>query len=78
MTQSKTLMASRMNRKGSCPVLSGGKSSDNIKGLPIAIGAGRTGEGRGTDCERDVRLINLQMYEQYTRFDENDIHLFDL
>ena len=40
MTQSKTLMASRMNRKGSCPVLSGGKSSDNIKGLPIAIGAG--------------------------------------
>ena len=37
MTQSKTLMASRMNRKGSCPVLSGGKSSDNIKGLPIAI-----------------------------------------
>ena len=78
MTQSKTLMASRMNRKGSCPVLSGGKSSDNIKGLPIAIGAGGTGEGRGTDCERDVRLINLQMYEQYTRFDENDIHLFDL
>lgn len=39
MTQSKTLMASRMNRKGSCPVLSGGKSSDNIKGLPIAISA---------------------------------------
>jgi hypothetical protein len=23
--------------KGSCPVLSGGKSEDNIKGLPIAI-----------------------------------------
>lgn len=40
MTQSKTLMASRMNRKGSCPVLSGGKSSDNIKGLPITICVG--------------------------------------
>ena len=24
-------------RKGSCPVYSGGKSGDNIKGLPITI-----------------------------------------
>ena len=57
MTQSKTLMASRMNRKGSRPVLSGGKSSDNIKGLPIAIDPHGTGEGGGSGCERDAGIM---------------------
>ena len=28
--------------KGSCPVQSGGKSGDNIKGLPITIGNGES------------------------------------
>ena len=31
--------------KVSCPVLSGGKSGDNIKGLPIAIFAQRGADG---------------------------------
>ena len=30
-------MGRRVSRKLSCTVLSGGKSGDNIKGLPIAI-----------------------------------------
>ena len=46
-----------MNRKGSCPVLSGGKSSDNIKGLPIAIYPDRPCPGGQPDRKGDVRLI---------------------
>ena len=61
MTQSKTLMASRMNRKGSRPVLSGGKSSDNIKGLPIAIYLDRTCKRGGQDCEGDVGALNNEV-----------------
>ena len=47
-----------MNRKGSRPVLSGGKSSDNIKGLPIAIrprGRGENGRPRGTRDDGPVK-----------------------
>ncbi len=55
-------MGRRVSSKVSCTVLSGGKSGDNFKGLPIAI----TAEDR--KCGDDVQCIKKQTVTDRTDY----------
>ena len=57
-----------MNRKGSCPVLSGGKSSDNIKGLPIAIHFGGQRQNVRPCCAGNDGLVKEAKMKRFYVF----------